>query len=320
MVLTLEETLEQAKKEWEEKQEERRKKEEKQRKLEKLRKIKPDWTKPQETGWSLLDKLFGAVIGIEESVYWAIWYSENFAIFRATKSGILASVIGIPTPEELHLVQLETATRKKIIELTLNNRRNPTDEFITKYGDPTLFCGCLSQALIFKKNFDPHQDKLLFFKWDRYTPDILKDLLNETYDFARCYGVAPIGQVLNHVRNVDVQFSYELSTGAFYSNPKYSLAAPLLQFVYPSSEGHNRLRDASVIIKETPYEYKTREITLNIGRLSDEFSDESRIAKKLDKTVQDNWQSLKELFEYWIVLNKALADLDAQYHTAQKSE
>lgn len=68
------------------------------------------------------------------------------------------------------------------------------------------------------------------------------------------------------------------------------------------------------MVLKKPYEYKTRELTLNIG----DFTKQAEVARRLEEAVEEKREDLKELFDYWEILNKELGKLDSLYRQTEK--
>lgn len=319
MNATLEErkkkAAEKAEDEWNKEQEEKRKMEEKERKLAEIKNAKLDLAKPKKTGWSILGELFDAVVGEEESssVQWAVMSADFLGIFRAVKSGIIASFTGMPIPKEFKVAPLSGNIRDELMDfVTKYPRKNGENDFISLYGSPYIVGGCLNRTEILKIKFSLPVNQIPVFKirsdeFDR----IFKD--PDFYAGFPC-GVVDLASLVKKVIADDKQFSYRLSVSHYYAKPIYSLTTPLVRFSFPSRELEaNRSRDQSIVLKK-PFECRSQEILLDIGKTSEQC----RIAGKLEWAIQQKWEDLKELFDYWKLLDKELEKLDSLYLAARK--
>lgn len=316
----MDETLEERKKkaaekaedEWKKEQEEKLKKEKTERKLAEIRNTKLDLPKPKKTGWAVLNELFDAVIDEEtpSCIQWTVVSGDYLGIFRAVKSGIIVSFTGMPIPKKLKVVPL--SEKDEFVDFVMKHPgKDEGSDFLALYGSPHLAGGCLSQTLILREKFSLPLHQIPVFK---IRNDEVDKIFRPGHFAGFACGVVDFASFQDEVIATDKQFTYELATSNFYAKPVYSLTTPLLQLNLPISDNvSNRQRDGSMVLKK-PYGYKTRELTLNIGN----FTKQAQIAGKLEKSIQEKWQNLKELFDYWELLNKELEKLDSFYLTARK--
>lgn len=317
------ETLEERKKkavkeaedEWNKEQKEKRKTEEKEEKLAGIKSKKLDLPKPKKTGWSILNELFEAVVGQEKSssVQWAVVSKDYFGIFRAVKSGIIASFAGIPIPKELKMMPSSENVRDELIAFVAKYpRKNGENDFISLYGNPRIAGGCLNQTEILKIKFSLPVNQIPVFKIRSDEFDkIFKD---PDFSAGSACGVVDLASVVEGVIAADKQFSHELSVSHYYAAPIYSLTTPLVRFGFPGRKLEaNRLRDQSIVPKRL-FEWRSQEILLDIGKIAEQC----RIAGKLEWAIQQKWEDLKQLFDYWKLLDKELEKLNSLYLAAQK--
>lgn len=308
---SLRERLKQTRIDYKREQKERKREEE----LKRFRKIKPKLSvrKPRKTGLILLNELFEAVIQDEESIYWATYYyrsniDQEMSLFRATKSGVLAKFGPIPILGGIEKLEMAPPLDKTVVEEISNLWPKWEDEeFIKKYGDPRLFSGALTRALIVKE--------------EKFGPEKILVARSEYQDrghylegmYFKEYHLVSLDKLLDMASEVDKRFSYELSVGTY--NTHYSLVTPLTEFTYPVADGW-RIRDSSRCIKET-HNYKLSGQPLRVGELSDK-SDKFKLSERLDKAIQNKRPLLNKLFSYWNLLNKELEELNREYFIKQE--
>lgn len=318
MAKTLEErkkeAAEKAEDEWKKEQEGNLKREIKETKLAEIRNTKLDLPKPEKTGWAVINELFEAVVGEETAscVQWAVISGDYLGIFRAVKSGIIASFTGVPIPKELKVAPLSESVRDEFVDfVTKHPKKDEESDFTVLYGSPLLAGGCLSQTWILREKFSLPLHQIPVFK---IRNDEVDKIFRPGHFTGFACGVVDSTSFQDGVIAADKQFTHKLATSNFYAKPVYSLTTPLLQLNLAISDNvSNRQRDRSMVLKKL-YGYRTRELTLNIG----DFTEQAEVARRMEEAVEEKWKDLRELFAYWEILNKELDKLDSLYRQTEK--